>query len=92
MIVISIALSDIPKDAIKAHENGKKYASFVVDERKETDKFGNTHSVAISQTQEQRQAKAPKVYVGSGKEYVFGSKKPDYVQLPDQPVEDGLPF
>jgi len=91
MIVIDICLSDIPAEArIKSEKNGKVYAKFVVDERKEKDKFDNTHSVAINQTKDQREAKQPKVYVGNGKEYIFG-KKADYVQLPDEDSSD-LPF
>lgn len=92
MIVIDICLSDIPADArVKSEKNGKVYAKFVVDERKEKDKFDNTHTVVINQTKEQREAKVPKVYVGSGKEYVFNKTIPkaDYVQLPD---DDDLPF
>lgn len=91
MIVVSICLSDIPKEAITTSQsNGKKYASFVIDERKEPDQFKNTHSVSMSQTKEQREAKEKKVYVGNGKEYSFNkpTSKPDYEQLPDEP----LPF
>lgn len=93
MIVIDICLSDIPAEArIKSEKNGKVYAKFVVDERKEKDKFDNTHNVAINQTKEQREAKQPKVYVGNGKQYLFNqAKKADYVQLPDSPPSD-LPF
>lgn len=93
MINISICLSDIPAEARKKSDsNGKIYASFVVDERKDVDKFGNTHSIAISQTKEERAAKKPKVYVGSGKEFVFQNKRKDYEQLPDEPQGDDLPF
>jgi len=88
MIVASICVDDIPKDLIKKSEsNGKRYFSIVIDERKEADKFGNTHSVAMNQTKEQREAKEAKVYVGNGKEYLFTKKetKPaDYEQLPDE--------
>jgi len=92
MIVVSLCLSDIPKEAITVSEkNGKKYLSIVVDERKEKDEYGNTHSVALSQSKEQREAGIKKVYLGNGKEYAFADKKKptDYVQLPD---EDDLPF
>lgn len=92
MIVIDICLSDIPASArTKSEKNGKVYAKFVVDERKEKDKFDNTHSVAMNQTKEQREAKEAKVYVGNGKEFVFNAKpKIDYIQLPDQ--DEDLPF
>lgn len=87
MIVASICASDIPKEAMTVSEkNGKKYFSIVIDERKEPDNYGNTHSVAMNQTKEQRDAKEPKKYVGNGKEYVFEKKatKPDVEQLPDE--------
>jgi len=87
MIVASICASDIPKDAITISEkNGKKYFSIVIDERKQPDNYGNTHSVTLNQTKEQRDAKTPKVYVGNGKEYNFNkpAAKPDYEQLPDE--------
>ena len=94
MINVSICVSDIPKELIKTGTNGKKYLNVVVDERKSPDSYGNTHSVAISQTKEERQAGNPKVYVGSGKEFLFDNQKkkqPDYVQLPDE-SSDNLPF
>lgn len=87
MIVASICATDIPKDAITVSEkNGKKYFSIVIDEKKQPDNYGNTHAVSINQSKEQRDAKAPKVYVGNGKEFVFSKKevKPDYEQLPDE--------
>jgi len=95
MIVIDLNLSDIPADARKQSDKNKKwYAKIVVDQRKEPDQYGNTHTLYINQTKEQREAKEPKVYVGSGKEYVFGgataTKKPDVEQLPDS--SDELPF
>jgi len=93
MIVVSIALSDIPKESITTSEkNGKKYASFVIDERKQKDDYGNTHSVAMNQSKEERADKKAKVYVGNGKEYIFNDKvkKHDYEQLPDD--DNDLPF
>lgn len=72
MIVASICLSDIPAEARKkSDKNGKIYTTIVIDERKEADQFGNTHSVAINQTKEQRDNKEKKLYIGSGKEYKF---------------------
>lgn len=98
MHVISICLSDIPKDAIRKADNNKQYVSLVVDERKEADKFGNTHTVYLSQTKEDREARKPKVYVGNGKEYHFNNNQP--TQQPPTPAPkvdfnadgDNLPF
>jgi hypothetical protein len=71
MIVTSICLSDIPKDKITISSNGKKYVNIVVDQRKEKDQYDNTHTVYMSQSKDERQAKVPKKYVGNGKEYTF---------------------
>ena len=71
MIVISICLSDIPEDKITTSSNGKKYVNIIVDQRKEKDQYDNTHTVYMSQSKDERQAKVPKKYVGNGKEYTF---------------------
>ena len=71
MIVISICLSDIPEDKITTSSNGKKYVNIIVDQRKEKDQYDNTHTVYMSQSKDERQAKVPKKYVGTGKEYTF---------------------
>ena len=71
MIVTSICLSDIPEDKITTASNGKKYVNIVVDQRKEKDQYDNTHTVYMSQSKDERQAKVPKKYVGNGKEYTF---------------------
>lgn len=72
-INISICLSDIPAEARVKHKNGKTYANFDVKRLKEPNQWGKTHSVAIQQTEEQRTAKAPYLYVGNGKEFNYGN-------------------
>ena len=98
MIVISICADDLKPHLKESDKNGKYYVSVVVDERKETDKFGNTHTAYISQSKEQREAKTPKSYVGNGKEFKFNSSSPtpETTTKPqsnsnDAPVDD-LPF
>lgn len=96
MIVTSICLSDLPKDKITTSEkNGKKYISIVIDERKETDNYGNTHTAYVNQTKEEREAKTPKVYVGNGKEYKFQKVETvvaEEVKQPEPKPEYTLPF
>ena len=74
MIVIDICLSDVPKELITEGKNGKKYLKLVLNERKSEGKFGETHTLQLSQSKEQREAKASPVYVGSGKAYKFEKK------------------
>jgi hypothetical protein len=76
MIVISLCAEDLKPHLKKNEKNGKHYVSVVIDSRKETDKFGNTHTAYISQSKEQREAKQPKSYVGNGKEFKFNSSSP----------------
>jgi len=74
LINISICLSDLPKESITIYEkNGKKYISLVVDEKKEPDQYGKTHSVYVSQSKEERDAKTAKAYVGHGKAFNFNA-------------------
>lgn len=89
MITVSVCLSDIPKSEIVEAKNGKKYVNLVLDERREVGQYGETHMLYMSQTKEERQNKAKKVYVGSGKEYKFEKRQED---VPDSDGGDGLPF
>lgn len=91
MIVIDICLSDIPKDAITEGKNGKKYLKLVLNKRKSEGKFGETHSLQLSQTKEQREAKVAPVYVGGGKEYSF-EQKPDAGKPAFESNNTDLPF
>ena len=98
MEVISICLSDIPKELMRKADNGKSYINLVVDKRREPDKFGNTHTVYINQTKEEREAKMDKIYVGNGKEYLFNQTSNNTpvttTQLLKSASDDGddLPF
>ena len=68
-ITASICVSDIPREAIKVAENGKNYISIVIAEMKEENEYGNTHYIYLSQTKEERDAKAKRTYIGNGKAY-----------------------
>lgn len=96
MITVSIDLSKVPKEQI-VEKNGKKYLNIVVDNRKEADQYGNTHTVYMSQTKEDRTNKVPKTYIGNGKEYTFNqqpaAQQPVYnYDHNNPPVDDDLPF
>lgn len=71
----SICLSDIPREAITtSKKNGKKYLNLSIFINDETSQHGTNVGIAVGQTQEQREAKEPKVYLGNGKVvYVNGS-------------------
>ena len=90
MIVIDVCLSDIPEWSRKKANNGKVYSKFCIVERKEKDKFDNTHTVYMNQTKEQREAKQEKAYVGAGKVLTFNA--PVQTDAPRHEVESDLPF
>lgn len=96
MITLSICLSDLPKEKIQTASNGKKYINLVVDKRKEAGKYGETHTLYVSQSKEEREAKEDKKYVGSGKEYVYNGQQNNTTQASvsneQQQSNDGFPF
>ena len=95
MITLSICLSDLPKEKIQTANNGKKYINLVVDKRKEAGKYGETHTIYVSQSKEEREAKDDKKYVGSGKEYVYNGQQntaQSSMSNEQQQSNDGLPF
>ena len=94
LINISICVSDIPKDKIKRGNNGKLYANMVVASRKEVSQYGETHTVYMSNTKEEREANAAKIYVGSGKELQPQSQPTceDVEAMPAAENLDDMPF
>ena len=93
MIVLNICVSDLPKDKIIKGRNGKEYINLVLDERREVSQFGETHTITLSQSKEEREAKTPKVFVGGGKEYVFERREQPQPQAQAKSSEiDDLPF
>lgn len=90
MITISIELNDAVKAGIK-NANGKKYLNAVVTELKEADKYGNTHTIYLSQSKDEREAKAAKVYIGKGKQYGNGPQPPKQ-NINTGSGADDLPF
>ena len=95
LINLSICLNDIPKEHIKLANNGKKYLALTIQDLREADEYGNTHSVFISQTKEEREAKEKRTYIGRGKEVVFQSSRPSVEEVAALPPADNiedLPF
>lgn len=63
------AIKDNAAKTFKSKDKTKTYINLQVSELREPDQFGNTHTVFIEQTKEEREAKVPKIYVGNGKEW-----------------------
>ena len=67
IISVSIDLTKLDKSRIIEGKNGAKYYNLTINVNDEKDQYGNDASVITSQTQEERQAKAPKTYLGNGR-------------------------
>lgn len=92
MIRISICLSDLPKDKIITALNGKRYIDLILAKRQNEGKYGETHTLSVSKTKEERAAKTPAYYVGSGKEYDFGGQNASGQVSQHAVNHDDLPF
>jgi hypothetical protein len=66
IIKTSINLNNIPKDKIFTGKKGK-YLPITITLNDELDQFGNQGPVVVEQTKEERDAKAPKTYLGNVK-------------------------
>jgi hypothetical protein len=99
IIATSIDLTKIPKDKIYEGKKGK-YLPITVTINDEVDQFGNQGPVVVSQSKEEREAKAEKVYLGNVKvvwtngdnvDVAPRENAPAMPQQTQQPVDD-LPF
>ena len=66
IIKASIDLNKIPKEKIFVDKKGK-YLPITITLNDELDQFGNQGPVVVEQTKEERDAKAPKTYLGNVK-------------------------
>ena len=64
IIKASIDLNKIPKDKIFVGKKGK-YLPITITINDEPDQFGNQGPVVVEQTKDERDAKAPKTYLGN---------------------------
>ena len=59
-VTVSICLSDIPKEHIKkSDKNGKSYVNLIVGKLRESDGYGNTHSVRVDTWKPTQKAAKP---------------------------------
>ena len=103
IIKTSINLSAIPKDKIIEGKKGK-YLPITITVNDEVDQFGNQGPVIVSQSNEEREMKTEKVYLGNAQVVwtngEFPSPPPRDGQAPQQASlqaqsvaqEDDLPF
>lgn len=89
---LSICVSDIPKERILKHSNGKMYLNLTTYDYDEPDQFNNDFSVSLPLTDEQKEAKkkggtVQRVFLGNGRIW------PDTQMEPiTEKEEEDLPF
>lgn len=66
IITTSINLDNIPKDKVITGKKGR-YLPISISVNNELDQFSNAGPVMVGQTKEERESKAPKVYLGNVK-------------------------
>ena len=92
----SINLEAIPKELIVKGKKGS-YINLTMFQNDET-KYGNNASISVSQSQDDREAKNPKVYLGNGKvvwvsgEGVSTAEREDGGASNDESDSNDLPF
>ena len=105
IIKASINLNQVPKDKIINWKKGK-YLPITITINDEVDQFGNQGPLMVEQYNEEREAKAPKVYLGNVKVVWTNGQNVDAAPRMDQggapppqqqrqapaPVVDDLPF
>lgn len=89
---LNICVSDIPKNRILKHENGKMYMNISTWDYEEEDKFGNDFSVSMSPTKEEiekrkKGEKIDRIFIGNGR--IWESKEMQPISDEDK---DDLPF
>jgi hypothetical protein len=92
---VSYGLKGKVSGKIKKAENGRYYVNLCLGERKEIGKYGETHTLFVSQTKEEREFGVETVYVGSGREYRPNAvTAEDIDRAPAAPLDenDNLPF
>jgi len=99
LLSVSIDVASLPKEKFTKAKNGKVYYNFTLAVNDES-KYGNNVSVFDAQTQEEREAKKPKQYLGNGKVFwtdgnVVRAEKDESSQPKAASVavdDSGLPF
>ena len=66
LINFSLDVAALPKEKFVSAANGKVYINLTMSVNDET-RYGNNTSIYVSQTQEEREAKKQRSYVGNGK-------------------------
>jgi len=97
IINYSLRVDKLPKEKFIAGKDGAVYVNLTMSVNDET-RYGNNTSITVSQTQEEREAKKPKQYIGNGKvvwtdgTIVKAEREEAQAEAASSDDGDGLPF
>ena len=66
LINLSLRVDKLPKEKFVSGKDGAVYYNFTIGVNDDANQYGQNVSLTDSQTQEEREAKKPKVYLGNG--------------------------
>ena len=70
-----LCIDDLAGDHFFLKKNNDIQLQFEISKKRETDQFGNTHSLSLLQSKTTRESNARKVYIGDAKEIDFSKIK-----------------
>jgi len=86
-------VTKIDKSTLVEGKNGAKYYNFTITVNDEPDKYGKDCSITASQSKEDREAKKPRTFIGSGKTIWRSTKQHQTVKpQTNEPADSDLPF
>ena len=97
LINFSLNVAKLPKEKFIAGKDGAVYVNLTMSVNDET-RYGNNTGIYVSQTQEEREAKKKKTYLGNGKVVwnngtIVNAENEVQEAVQEHPAEaDGLPF
>ena len=97
IITYSLRVDQLPKEKFIAGKDGAVYVNLTMSVNDET-RFGNNTGIYVSQTQEEREAKKQKAYLGNGKvvwnnSVIVNAEKEEQVEAVTKEAEvSDLPF
>ena len=97
LINFSLNVAKLPKEKFIAGKDGAVYVNLTMSVNDET-RYGNNTGIYVRQTQEEREAKKQKTYLGNGKVVwnngtIVNAEKEVQEAVQEHPAEaDGLPF
>lgn len=91
IINCGINLNKVDKSRIVTDKNGNKWLNIDIVSLKEPNQYGSTHSIAMQQTKEEREARTPRIYIGNGTEFKPSNPAENTATSSTQSNDD-LPF